>query len=200
MASSTEICNSALIKLGMEPITSLDDDNKQARLCKEQYPKIRDKLLNSHYWNFAMKRQEMAVVSSSPPIFGFSIKYQLPTDTLRVMHLNQKSARFKVEQNRFLHTNLSGAQIIYIAREEDVSKYSPTFSELLALELAIDLSTALVQSRTVKADLREQHKTALRDARSIDGQEGTNDELMSDVWINARLGDPTGEGVFDESS
>lgn len=198
MASSTEICNSALIKLGVETIASLSESSKQARLCNEQYAKIRDKLLESHYWNFAMKRQEVAVISVAP-LFGFTLAYQLPSDVLRVLHLNEKTASFKVEQNKYLHTNVSNAKILYIAREEDVSKYSSMFKELLALDLAIDLCMALTQKRTLKADLKEDKKELIRDARSSDAQEGTMDSLIEDVWLNSRIGDPTSDRVFDES-
>ena len=199
MASPVEICNSALIKLGVEPITSLSQDNKQARLCNEQYEKIRDKLLESHYWNFAEKREELAVVSGGTPLFGFALKYQLPADCLRAKHLNVKTARFKIEQGRFLHTNVSSAKLLYIAKITDVSKYSSMFKELLAVDLAIDLCMALTQKRTLKADLKDERKELLRDARSSDGQEGTNDMLMDDEWLNSRIGDPTGDYSYDES-
>lgn len=199
MSSPLEIGNSALIKLGVEPIISFDDESKAARLVKEQYSKIRDKLLDSHYWNFAMKRQELAVVAGSPPIFGFSIKYQLPVDCFKVVHLNVKDARFKVEKGRFLHTNLAGAKILYISSENDVSSYSPMFRELVALDLAIDICFSLTGKRTLKVDLINERKIFIRDTRSSDGQEGTNDELASDVWLNARVTDPTGDILFDES-
>lgn len=85
-----------------------------------------------------------------------------------------------------MHTNLSGAKILYIAREEDVSKYSSMFKELLALELAIDLCMALVQKRTLKADLKEDRRDAIRDARSADAQEGFMDNIIEDTWIESR--------------
>lgn len=198
MASDVEICNSALIKLGVEVIASLSEESKAARLCKEQYPKLRDKLLQSHYWNFAEKRLELVVVSGSSP-FGFFFRYQLPTDCISAKHLNVKNARFKVESNRILHTNIEGAKLLYIRREEDVSKYSPMFSELLSYDISIDLCMSLTQKRTLRADLKDDRKEFLRDARSADGQEGTNDELMSDVWLDARITDPTGDTLFDES-
>lgn len=198
MASDVEICNSALIKLGVEVIASFSEESKAARLCKEQYPKIRDKLLQAHYWNFAEKRIELVQVVGSSP-FGFSFRYQLPTDCITAKHLNVKDARFKVESNRILHTNIAGAKLLYIRKEEDVSKYSPMFSELIAYDLAIDLCMSLTQKRTLRADLVVERKEFMRDTRSADGQEGTNDELMSDVWLNARITDPTGDTLFDES-
>ncbi len=198
MASPVDIYNSALIKLGVEPIASFDDESKEARIGKRQYPIIRDKLLVSHYWNFAMERATLAVLPA--PLFGFSFKYQLPVNCLRVLHLNVKDARFKVEKNRFLHTNIGDAKILFISKEEDVSKYSPAFSELLAVDLAIDTCMALTQKRTLRADLVVDRREVIRDARSVDGQEGTNDELMSDVWLNSRITDPTGDSLFDEST
>lgn len=199
MASSTEICNSALIKLGVEPITSLSEDSKPAKLCNRQYARLRDKLLQSHFWNFAMKRETLAVVSSAtPPTFGFDYVYQLPTDCLRALHLQSKSYRFKVERGRYLHTNYSGAKLLYISKEEDVSKYSPMFQELLAYDIAIDLCMALTQKRTLKADLITERRELLRDVRSIDGQEGSMDSLIEDTWIVSRNTGIDGEYYDDE--
>ena len=135
-----------------------------------------------------LKRELVQVVGSSP--FGFSFRYQLPTDCITAKHLNVKDARFKVESNRILHTNIAGAKLLYIRKEEDVSKYSPMFSELIAYDLAIDLCMSLTQKRTLRADLVVERKEFMRDTRSADGQEGTND---------ARITDPTGDTLFDES-
>jgi len=187
MASDIDICNSALIKLGVEPIVSFGDDSKEARLCKEQYPKIRDCMLESHPWNFAMKRSSALAESATLPNFGFSISYVLPSDCLRVWHLNVKTARFKVEKGRLLNTDLSGAFMLYICREEDVSKFSSQFKEALAYKIAVDLGYSLIQSSSVIEKLNRKADIVLRDARSFDGQEGSNDHLMSDEWLNSRF-------------
>lgn len=197
MSSSTEICNSALIKLGQERISSLSESNKRARLCNEQYSKLRDSRLQSHYWNFAMARAQLSLVSGSPE-FGFDYRYQLPTDCLKAVHLNDKTARFKVEENAYVHTNLVEAELLYVKKVTDESKYSPMFRELLAYDIAIDLCTALTQKRTLKQDLIAERKEFLRDVRSADGQEGTNDQLMADTWLESRWGDPTGDYGYED--
>jgi len=189
--SEVAICNSGLIQLGVESITSFNDNSKQARLCKEQYPKLRDKLLQSHYWNFAIKRAELATVSP-PPLFGFSLKYQIPSDSLSVIHLNEQDFRFKVE-DQFLLTNVSGVRILYVAKITDVSKFTPMFAELLALDIAINLAMSLTQKRTLRADLIVDRKELVRDVRSADGQEGFIDDLESDVFLDARV---QGAGVI----
>tara|TARA_R100001530_G_scaffold114015_1_gene80959 strand:+ start:206 stop:1021 length:816 start_codon:yes stop_codon:yes gene_type:complete len=64
MASSeVAICNSALIKLGAAEISSLSDTNKRAQLCNAQYSKLRDELLRSHPWNFAIGRKVLSLDS-----------------------------------------------------------------------------------------------------------------------------------------
>lgn len=197
MASPVDICNSALIKIGAEPIVSLDEDSKAARLCKEQYPKIRDEIIGSHLWNFAMKRETLAELPIDPP-FGFDFVYALPTDYIRVLHTNNKSIRFKIEQNKRLLTNLENISILYIAKITDVSMYSPIFRETLAYQLAVDIGYSLTQNRSLITSLEAKAAVKLRDARSFDGQEGTPDELMSDVWLNDRIGNPLGDYVYDD--
>ena len=53
--SEVSICNSALIKLGASRIASLTEDSKEAKLCYEQYPILRDEVQASHPWNFCTK-------------------------------------------------------------------------------------------------------------------------------------------------
>ncbi len=56
MATEIDQCNSALDKLGVEPIGSFTDKTKAAALCSTLYNPIRQKLLRRHPWNFAQRR------------------------------------------------------------------------------------------------------------------------------------------------
>ena len=51
MASVVQMCNSALNQLGAASITALTDNTKNARLCSERYPTVRDAVFRSHPWN-----------------------------------------------------------------------------------------------------------------------------------------------------
>jgi hypothetical protein len=127
--TETSICNSALAKLGADRIVSLAADNHRARLMQEQYEKIRDDLLYSHPWNFAVKRVELAPLVDAP-IFDFSYQFQLPTDCLRVIGSDlPKEAEWKIE-GRLLLANYDSIKIQYIAQETDTSKFTPGFSEV----------------------------------------------------------------------
>ena len=60
MASVIEICNSALLQLGAQAITSLTENSKNARLCNARFNTVRDSVFRSHPWNSLIKRQKLA--------------------------------------------------------------------------------------------------------------------------------------------
>jgi len=191
MASSeTEICNSALIKLGSRRITSLDDDSKEGRLCKEQYPKKRDDLLRAHPWNFAMKQVQLAEESTTPLTgFNFTHQFPLPQDCLRVWKTDFESETIEQweVQGRKLLAIRDEVKIKYISKVTDTSQFDTNFTEVLAVLLAFDLSYSLVQSTSLTQSLFQLYLTMLRDARSLDAQEGYVDiEVQSFDWINQR--------------
>lgn len=185
-ASDVAICNSALIKLGVEPITSLAENSRAAILCNNQYSKIRDKLLYSHPWNFAIKRAEL-VVTATEPVYEFAYEYTLPTDCLRVWETQYGPLQdfYQVEGGK-LYSNYTDLFIRYIAKITDTTEYSPIFDELLAIDLAIDLEYVLIQSNSYKNTLLAERKELLRDARSFDAQENPSYDYQEDVFLNAR--------------
>lgn len=184
--TETSICNSALIKVGAQRIVSLNDNNEQARLVKEQYEKHRDELLYSHPWNFATDRVELAAVVAEP-VYEFGQKFQLPADVLRVYGSDlPQDDRWKVE-GRFLLANTAVIKIKYIKKVTDTSKYSPAFAEALATKIAADISYSLTQNASLKTQLMQEYLIKLREARSFDGQESQGDRVYADSWLNARF-------------
>jgi len=183
MASVISICNSALIKLGANTITALTETSKEARLCNAQYEVVRDRLLQSHPWNFAIKRIALNKLSEAPA-FGWEAQYQLPTDYLRVLTVYPE-LDFEVEGDRVL-SNSGDVSIRYMYSATDPSKYPPRFSESLAYELAKELCYALIQSNTQQAQLFQIAEDYLRKTRSYDAQEGTPQQFFSSSWTDSR--------------
>lgn len=179
------ICNSALAKIGVEPITSLTQNTKAARFCNTLYSKLRDDMLISHFWNFAMNRVALAAVSTTPP-FGYGYAYQLGSNCLRVRKTDDDSDEWNREGN-LLYSNRSSVMIQFIDSNTSPSKFSASFREALALNIASELAYAMTQSTTLGERLYAKHIQKLKDARSFDGQEGTQEELEQDVWLEARM-------------
>lgn len=106
MATSVvSICNQALGWLGANLITSLNDDNKEAALCKANYPDIRDAVLEEREWTFCVRR-----ISLSPtvvePVYGYTNQFLLPPDVIRI--LNVPDTRFGDTDDNLIGTGLGG--------------------------------------------------------------------------------------------
>jgi hypothetical protein len=185
--SETSICNSALIKIGVERITSIDEDIKEAILCKEQYEKLRDEVLLSHPWNFAHRRIELAL-DATAPAFEWSNQFVIPQNVLRVLYMYplENTLKFIREGNRLL-TNEATAKIVYIDKITDTSLFTPTFDEALAFRIAWDLAYPLVQSTQLSNLMEANYQRCLAQARSFDAQEAREANLVDDVFLNARL-------------
>ena len=92
----TDICNSALVKLGVNRILSLDDTSVEGRTCKEQYPKILKSLLRSHPWKFAIVRASLNKLVQKPA-FEFDYYYQVtPEEILKVANEILQASRSNV--------------------------------------------------------------------------------------------------------
>ena len=191
MATEVSICSNALRRLGDDPITSLTDDTERARLCNAFYIPSRDQVLRSHPWNFAITRATLAKLSDTPA-YEYSYQYALPNDPycLRVLEMEYKDYIFKIEhyasQGRVLLTNESTAKILYIARVTDTAQFDSMFVDVLTAKLAVDLAYPVTNSVKLQDQMQRLFQQKLSEARSVDGQEGFIDDLVSDTFTDFR--------------
>ena len=189
MATEVSICSNALRRLGDDPITALTDDTERARLCNAFYADTRDQVLRSHPWNFAIRRATLAQLSGTPS-YGFSHHYALPADCLRVLSSEYEDYIFKVENVathvRVLLTDESTANILYVARITDTNLFDSMFVDVLTQKLAVDLAYPVTNSTTLQTQMQKVFEKKLSEARSIDGQEGFIDDLVSDTFTDFR--------------
>lgn len=184
-ASETAICNDALIEIGAGRIASLVEDSATARICSEQYAKIRDELLAAHPWNFALKRANL-VASATAPTNKYSKAFVLPADCLRVLEVVDGEEIDWQREGEVLVSDTSSMQILYVAQITETGKYTPHFSRALALKLAASICYALVQSTSLKEMLEKKAEHTLSQARSFDAQEGAPRQPYAHSWLNSR--------------
>jgi hypothetical protein len=191
MATEVSICSNALRKLGDDPITSLTEDTERARLCNAFYESSRDSLLRSHPWNFAITRATLAQLSTTPA-YGFAYQYALPTDPycLRVLEMEYQDYIFKIENlatvGRVLLSDESTAKILYVGRITDTALFDSLFVDTLTAHLALKLAYPITNSVTLQAQMQKLYQAKLSEARSVDGQEGFIDDLVSDTFTDFR--------------
>lgn len=187
MASEVDICNMALRRIGAERISSLADTTKRAKLCNEAYALVRDRMLESHPWNFALKRVELAATVNTPE-FGFDKEFQLPNDFLRFVEYEdyeKYQLDFTIEDDKLLCNEVS-LKILYLTQETNTTKYSPGFVAALALELSVELAYTLVQSNTLKSEIKDEARRSLANARLYDAQGNSPKRFLTNEWTDLR--------------
>lgn len=186
MAGKIDIINMALRILGSQPITAITDDSEGARIANTVWDIVVDDVLADHNWNFATVRATLAEDAESPE-FGYDNQFVLPVNPycLRVVRMADIDSEYKVE-GRLLLTNEGEAQIIYIGRIDDTTKFSPKFVSALASRLAAEMAYPLLQSITKKKLAMEDYLFKLREARSVDGMEGSVEKIEAEEWIESR--------------
>lgn len=183
--SEASICNKALTFLGANRISSLDEDSLEAKLCKEHYADVRDDLLRSHPWKFALARVELAKIATAPA-FGWDCQFQLPNDCLRVVELDGQEADNWTVEGTTLLTNVTVAKIKYIKRVTVTVQFDSVFTTVLALDLGILLSYALTTSQGIRSDLVSLREAKIKEARTFSAQESVGDRVYADEWLNYR--------------
>ena len=194
VSTEVEIVNMALTRLGHDEITAIGEANKAGRLCARWYVPVRDALLRSHPWNWAIKRVELASSVSDTPDHEYDYGFPLPSDFLKLIRTSAESEGldddYRIEHGSsgsiLVSHDDSDVAIEYIARITDVARYDPLFVQCLALNLAAAMCMALADNASLLQMLKEELKEITPAARTTDAQEGTPRQMMTDTWVLAR--------------
>jgi hypothetical protein len=195
MASQVSIFNRALIKLGEATVLSVNDNLKPARTLLSIYDATRDAELRAHNWNFAIKRTRLSALVATPD-WGWDLQYELPSDFLRLVQVNEFYVRtgikqttpFSLEGNRIL-TNLQAPLAIrYVARITDTTQFDALFVDALACKLAMEACETLTQSAGKLQAVAAQYNDAIKRAVFADSIENPPDELSWGSWLQSREG------------
>lgn len=185
MPSVIDVCNKALDKVGQNPITSLTDGGKAANLCNRNWPLVRDQVLRDHPWNFAMSRAALAP-STDVPAWGFTAKFPIPVDCLRLIEVRDLSTSEYQLENGCILADATVLYIRYIKQITDPNVYDATFVDAAATMLAIELCEPLTQNTTKKKVLYDAYDQVMLRAKSVDGQENPPTQYEEDEWISVR--------------
>lgn len=189
MASEVEICNRALQKLGAARINALSDTTRNARSCNAAYAACRDAELRAHTWNFAIARVQLAA-DATAPAFGRTNAFTLPADFLRILprdpleNLNDRD--WQIEGRKLLTDEDAPFDLRYVKQETDPNQFDALFRESLAARLALELCEEITQSNTKKAELKNDYKLAIAEARRTNAIENVPAVAAEDTWISER--------------
>ena len=187
MAAKVDIFNAALIELGAELVTDPLQGSEAAQICNARFDAVRDAVLRAHPWNCALVRVELPS-GGGAPAFGFARQFTLPNDpyALRVHRVVPGTIVYRVERRKILTDAAAPLQVLYIGRITDTEQYDALLVEALAARLAAAVAFRLTDSRPKERDMWDLYQAKLAEARSIDAQEGTPEELEADGLIDVR--------------
>ena len=196
MVGQVDVANVALGIIGEPPISSFEDNLEAARAVNLRFPTVRDAVLRSHFWNFATKRTTLSELTPGPA-FGFTAQFQLPPDWLRMLAVNPGNMSFNhfvsqgdytIEGDRLLAQASGAADIIYIARIDDLNMWDALAVEVLASRLAAELAINITQNRGLVDQLWRQYQEKLAEARSADAMDIPPQTIESNEWTRSRFG------------
>ena len=188
--SDVALCNRFLTRIGANQIQSLDQETKEARVCKANFDYLRDDVNSAHAWGFAIKRVELAQ-SSEAPVYGATYAYTLPDDFLGfIMEYNEVQgidAPYRVEGD-FLVSDEPTMKIEYVARITDLNKWPVMVREALIARLQAELSRPITGVSDGTRVYFEVYENRLAMAGSHNAAESTPRELIVTDYINASNG------------
>jgi hypothetical protein len=190
---SVAIMNMALDFLEEEPILTAEDDRTAVRWMNRNFGPIRDAMLRSHPWNFALKRAGLARLAAIPSS-GWSYGYELPADCLRILpltssgYLNGSAVSYAVEGRTILSNSVTPAIISYVSRVESEADMDPLFVQALAVTVAARAASFITGKNSLAQTLSAQARELTMQAQMVDALEGSAPTPDGDDFFNARSG------------
>lgn len=198
-ASVIQVCNRALTKLGSARIVDLLDDSRQARALNAAYEPVRDLVLRTYRWGFALKRALLSA-SATTPAFGFAYQYVLPSDYLLVDQVGEQMPTvvsdsyvgteivdYAIENGRLLTDKAAPLALRYIARIVDPTVWDAHFAEVLACKLAWELCEELTQSDAKRQLAQGEFRNAVAAAIKVNAILRVPTQFADGHWVMSRL-------------
>lgn len=182
MASKVEIINRGLMLLGANRIASLDELTQEAAAMDAAYEGVRDELLRSHRWNFAIERVQLAELSGTP-VFGFAKYYALPSDCIMLLNTDDSTIPHKVEGTK-IASDAPAVKIRYIKRITNEQAFDVHFTGVFAAALAIEVAPALTGGQNLLSVLHDLFSLKIREAKLSNAIENHHD-VISDTTLTA---------------
>lgn len=185
MASQIDICNSVLALLNGHTITSLTDNTKEAVIFTRIYDIQRQRLLRSHFWNFATVKVQLPQLTQSPA-FEYDYAYQLPNDCLRVVRVFNPNSDWRVVGKQ-IHTNDTTLYLEYISDVTDEGSFDSLFTDAFIIKLAIEMVYSITGSAELLPILRQKFDITMKEAKQYDSMEDFPRQWDDGTWIEHRI-------------
>lgn len=198
--SNADICNQALIRLGIRGALIDDlaaDQHEEAEVMNAIFEDVRDVCLAAFPWPFATLRKTLAQIAlaQEPTRDGWLYVFAVPADCLQEREIWQtgtdprnlrsdQRVPFAIEKStgddtRVLLCDLPSVTLRYTAEFTDASRFHPLFKDALAWLLAAETATALSGKEAKEDTCRKRYALKIQEAQvaALNGQREDPDPL-----------------------
>ena len=186
--SALALCSRALLKIGAQPVASLEEGTAEAEIAANLYPSVRDALLSIHPWSFATGQAPLPRLVEQPAA-DFAYAFQLPQGFLRALSAGAPGAgrglAYRLLEDR-LHADSPQVVLTYVFRPDE-STFPPFFASALVARLAAEFCLPLTENASRAEVLYRMAEQELRAARLADSQQATARSIEDFPLVAARL-------------
>ncbi|HWU35462.1 MAG TPA: hypothetical protein VN023_09540 [Methylovorus sp.] len=185
--SAITICNAAFLALGGKTISDFDENTDNALLAKNLYGSVRDWMLRKHPWNCAVKRVILSP-DATPPAFGFSYQFTLPTDLIRILQVGDdlEGPQEYRNESRMILADFDVLKLRYVFRNDVEATWDASFIHAMGLAMKAIFAYPVTQSTSKEQLCMADLNAVLKEARSVDGLEDPPETFGDFQILNAR--------------
>ena len=196
--SPVVIANYALTDLGHTTyIQSLTESSREAKIINLHWDRARRTALSAFDWNFARRRQALAVHDEDPPTNDWSYRYVYPSDCLVPRKIfnpygwNQDAVPFSLEldsaaEENTILTDLESAYMIYTCDQTNYNLYPEYFTNLLAATLGYYVAYPITNKLPMIKVAEDRLVNLLTKVPAQDANIGVERGPREADWIRAR--------------
>ena len=187
LPSQIDICNMALIQLGVGTISSLNDGTEPARVLSSVWDNVLQSEIAEHNWHFATKRVTLAP-DQDAPVNSLAYQFTFPHDCVHLHAWDTFEKDWVVEGGK-IHSNSDSIDIIYTSVPTQIGNIGALFARALSFRLAHEICYTLTNNLDLRGSMASSYASAVLRAR----QRGAIEEGSKDVpvgsWVRTRWED-----------
>lgn len=197
MSSEVDIFTRACNKVGgRSDIATVDEDSREAEVCRTWFTPVRDQVLRAAHWPCAKAFKRLALLATreedvwvtGDPEPGYTYAYALPSDCLAPRYLTGFEP-FSVSaygDSKALHTNVVTPILCYTMRQTRIAQWDAGMEAAIVAALAAYICQPLTGKNTRSQALLQEANALITQAR--ENEANVNNEFVSTVpdWISIR--------------
>ncbi|MEA4865353.1 MAG: hypothetical protein VB088_08145 [Sphaerochaeta sp.] len=160
------LANRALLRIGSEQISTLDEGVPRANYCSQLLPQAIETVYSSYHWRTASKRVQLAPLADAPA-YGYAYQFALPSDCALIRSV-ECDGSYSISDNKIL-TDSVAVYVSYLALPANPSDMPVVVRDLVVRQLAYLISMPILRNDGASNRLLQEYYQAYAQAVAKDG-------------------------------